>query len=251
MHFFSALGPGLVVLLVLLLFVTPVIDLPMSRRLKADPRGEEKLRLYRWVLIYLWLMAAFSWVCRNGMGMRLLHAPGEALWLFGARWRTWGIAALVAVFFGLALKPGIDCLFRPRRVPAYTRAMQSLGWFLPHDAEQRRWFAWLSVTAGVCEEWILRGVVPHGLHARAGISLTTALLVSSVLFGWNHLYQGWRAVGGTALIGFALGLVALLSGGLLLPMLLHCAMDLQIVISFRPDELPRDSDLVRHGTASR
>ena len=117
------------------------------------------------------------------------------------------------------------------------RAMKSLGWFLPHDAQQRRWFAWLSMTAGVCEEWIFRGVVPHGLHARAGLSLTAALLISSVLFGWNHLYQGWRAVGSTALIGFAFGLLALLSGGLLLPMLLHCAMDLQIVFSFRPDEL--------------
>jgi membrane protease YdiL (CAAX protease family) len=169
--------------------------------------------------------------------MGVPHSPGEALWLFGAHWRRWGIAALVALFFAVALKPGIDCLLRPKRVAAYMRAMKSLGWFLPHDAQQRRWFAWLSMTAGVCEEWIFRGVVPHGLHARAGLSLTAALLISSVLFGWNHLYQGWRAVGSTALIGFAFGLLALLSGGLLLPMLLHCAMDLQIVFSFRPDEL--------------
>ena len=251
MHFFSDLGPGLVVVIALLLFVAPFIDLPMARRLKAAPSGKVRLRLYRVCLIYLWLLAAFSWICRDGMGIRVLHAPGEASWLFGAHWRTWSIAALVVMFFAFMLKPGVDCLFRPRRVAAYTRAWKPFAWLLPHDAEQRRWWAWLSVTAGVCEEWVLRGVVPHGFHARAGLSLTTALLISSVLFGWNHLYQGWRSVGITALIGFAFGLLALLSGGLLLPILLHCAIDLQIVIYFRPDELRRDPDLARNETASR
>ena len=236
MHFLSTLGPGLVVLLGLLLFISPFVDLAMARRLKAAPSGEGRLRFYRGALI-LWLLAAFSWIYRDGMGIRVSHAPGEALWLFGAHWRTWGIAALVALFFAVVLKPGVDCLFRPRRVAAYTRAWMPFAWLLPHDAEQRRWWAWVSVTAGVCEEWIFRGVVLHGLHAKAGLSLTAALLASSVLFGWNHLYQGWKAVGITALIGFAFGLLALLSGGLLLPMLLHCVMDLQILIYFRPEEL--------------
>ena len=248
MHFISAFGPSLLLLLGLLLFVAPFIDLPISRRLQAAPSAGKRLRLYRFLIIFLWLLAAFSWIYRGGAEIRMTHAPGEALWLFGAQWRTWGIAALVTLFFAVALKPGIDCILRPGRVAAYTRAMKSIAWFLPHDVQQRRWFVWLSITAGVCEEWILRGVVPHGLHARAGFSLTAALLISSMLFGWNHLYQGWAAIGSTALIGFALGLLALLSGGLLLPILLHCALDLQIVIYFRPDQLPRDPDLAGHRT---
>ncbi len=156
-------------------------------------------------------------------------------WLFGERWRTWILSAIVIVFFALVFKPGVDALFRPRRIPAYTRAMKSLAWVLPHDARQRRWFALLSVTAGICEEWVLRGVVPHELHANAGVSITMSLLISSLLFGWNHLYQGWKAVGSTAVVGLAFGLLALLSGNLLVPILLHCAMDLQIVVFFRPD----------------
>jgi membrane protease YdiL (CAAX protease family) len=46
---------------------------------------------------------------------------------------------------------------------------------------------------------------------------------------------GWKAVGSTAVIGLAFGLLALLSGNLLIPILLHSAMDLQIVVFFRPD----------------
>jgi membrane protease YdiL (CAAX protease family) len=240
MHFLTALGPGFLILLALLLFVVPFIDLPLSLSLQAAPSSEKRLRLYRLAIIELWLLAALAWACRNGMATRVPHSTGEAQWLFGAQWRTWGVALLVALFLAAALKPGIDCLLRPRRVPAYTRAMKAIGWFLPHDREQRRWFACLSVTAGICEEWVLRGVVPHGLHAKAGLSLTAALVISSLLFGWNHLYQGWKAIGSTALVGFALGLVALVSGGLLIPILLHCAMDLQLVICFRPDELPQD-----------
>lgn len=236
MHLLGHLSTGLVVIILLLVFVAPFIDLPISRRLEAKLDRKDRLRLYRVVIVYLWLMAGLAWIYRDGTGLRVAHAAGDAAWMFGAAWRTWAIAAAVALFFVVALKPGVDCLLRPRRIPAYTRAMKKVGWVLPQDRQQRRWFALLSVSAGVCEEWILRGVVPHCLHMQAGLSVTAALLVSSALFGWNHLYQGWRGVGSTALIGFMFGLVALLSGGLLLPILLHCAMDLQVVVSFRPDK---------------
>ena len=224
MHFISQLGGPLVALIVLLL-VGPFVDLRLAMRLKANPNGKDRLKFYRVVIFYLWLLAVVSWVFRDGTGLHVSYGAADVGWMFGAAWRTWTLAAMVAAFFALALKPGVDCLLRPKRIPAYTRAMSKVASFLPHDREQRRWFALVSLSAGVCEEWVLRGVLPHGLHVRGGLSVTAALLISSVLFGWNHLYQGWKAVGSTALIGFVFGLVALLSGGLWLPILLHCAME--------------------------
>jgi membrane protease YdiL (CAAX protease family) len=202
------------------------------------------------IIAYLWVLAALAWVWRDGTGIHVLHPAGIPTWLFGARWRTWTIAGILVLFFALVFKPGLATLLRPRLIPAYTRAMKSVAWMLPHDAQQRRWFALLSLTAGVCEEWLLRGVVPHGLNAKAGVSITTSLLISSLLFGWNHLYQGWRAVGSSAVIGLAFGLVALLSGNLVIPILLHCAMDLQIVVCFRP-ELADGSCLLSSTEADR
>ena len=241
MHSLSTPGPGLLAIIGILLFVAPFVDLPISRRLQAAPTDQRRLLLYRLVIAYLWMLAGLAWIYRDGTGIQVPHAAGELTWLFGARWRTWAISAIVGLFFALALKPGVDSLLRPRRVAAYTRAAKSLAWMLPHDHLQRRWFALLSVTAGICEEWLLRGVVPHGLHMKAGLSLTTSLLISSLLFGWNHLYQGWGAVGSTAVIGLAFGLVAILTGNLLVPILLHCAMDLQIVVFFRPDGVADES----------
>ncbi|MGA6982059.1 MAG: hypothetical protein WBZ11_10950 [Candidatus Sulfotelmatobacter sp.] len=103
MRSISALGPGLLFLLGLLLFVAPFIDLPISRRLEAAPNAETRLRLYRFVFIFLWLLAAFSWIYRGGTEIRIPHQPGDAPWLFGARLRTWGIAALVTLFLAVAL----------------------------------------------------------------------------------------------------------------------------------------------------
>ena len=239
MHIFWFSDPGLVVLVVILIFVSPFLDLPISRRLRAAATGQLRLFFYRLVIAYLWTLAALAWAFREGTTLHVLHAAGDATWIFGVPWVTRVFSAILAAFFAVVFKPGVDALLRPKRIPAYTRAMRELAWMLPHNAQERRWFALLSVTAGVCEEWILRGVVPHGLHAKAGMSITTSLLLSSLLFGWNHLYQGWKAVGSTALIGLAFGLLALLSGNLLLPILLHCAMDAQVVIFFRPDEKER------------
>lgn len=162
------------------------------------------------------------------------HAPGEAGWLWAARWRTWTAWAGTGIFCGLLFMPGAVCLVQPGRIPAYTRAVKRIPWLLPHDAQQRRRFALLSVTAGVCEEWILRGVVWHGLRVGMGMSLMAALVLSSLLLGWNHLYQGWRAVAGSGLVGFVFGVLALLAGGLLAPMLVHCVMDLQTIVFSGP-----------------
>ncbi len=233
---------GFLLLLGLLVLVMPFLDLPLSIPLRSAPTDEGRVRLYQWIVVYLWAAAALAWVVRGGAGMQVLHAPGDASWLWAAPWRTWTAWVMLVAFFGLLLMPGVVCLLQPRRIPAYTRAVKRIPWLLPHNARQRRWFAVLSVTAGVCEEWILRGVVMHGLHVGLGLSLTAALLWSSLLFGWNHLYQGWRAVLGSGLVGLALGVLALLTGGLLVPMVLHSVMDLQTVVYFRPD---RSNDVLQ------
>ena len=153
MHSLSLLGPGLLAIIGILLFVAPFLDLLLSRRLQAAPTGQRRLLLYRLAIAYLWVLAGLAWVCRDGTEVHVLHAAGDAAWLFGSRWRTWTFSAILVLFFAFAFKPGVDVLLRPRRVQA----------------------------------------------------------------GWNHLYQGWKAVGSTAVIGLAFGLLALLSGNLLIP----------------------------------
>jgi uncharacterized protein len=78
-----------------------------------------------------------------------------------------------------------------------------------------------------------------GLHAQLHVfpwtlNLTLALLISSVIFGFNHVYQGSGGVVGTAIVGFLFGLLFLLTGNLLLPIIFHSVMDLRMLAILRP-----------------
>jgi Type II CAAX prenyl endopeptidase Rce1-like len=82
---------------------------------------------------------------------------------------------------------------------------------------------------------LLRGLMLHYLHVFPWtVNLTLALLISSVIFGFNHLYQGAGGVAGTAIVGFLFGLLFLLTGNLLLPIILHGVMDLRMLAILRP-----------------
>jgi len=91
------------------------------------------------------------------------------------------------------------------------------------------------ITAGVCEETLFRGFMLHYLHVFPWtLNLTLALLISSVIFGLNPLYQGASGVAGTAIVGFLFGLLFLLTGNLLLPFIFHGVMDLRMLAILRP-----------------
>ena len=93
----------------------------------------------------------------------------------------------------------------------------------------------VSITAGICEEVLFRGFMLHYLHVFPWtLDLTLALLISSLIFGVHHLYQGASGAAGTAIIGILFGLLFLLTGNLLLPIVLHGAMDLRLLVVLRP-----------------
>src|SRR5258708_17559683 len=78
-------------------------------------------------------------------------------------------------------------------------------------------FLALAVTAGLCEEFLYRGFA-MAVIARAGLPTGLVILVSSVLFGLAHLYQGRAGFVSTMVLGllFAISRAAL---GSLLPLI--------------------------------
>ena len=93
----------------------------------------------------------------------------------------------------------------------------------------------VAITAGICEEIIFRGFLLRYLHVFPWtLNLTLALLISSVIFGFHHLYQGAGGVAGTAIVGVLFGLLFVLTGSLLLPIIFHGAIDLRLLAVLRP-----------------
>jgi membrane protease YdiL (CAAX protease family) len=102
---------------------------------------------------------------------------------------------------------------------------------LPRSPLERRLFAVVGVTAGVCEEWLYRGFFLAVLAAVVpGLPAALLVLLAAVAFGVAHAYQGLPGVLTTGVLGGVLAAVYLSSGSLLLPVLLHALIDLRFLL---------------------
>jgi membrane protease YdiL (CAAX protease family) len=134
-----------------------------------------------------------------------------------------------------------------------SQAAQKLRYFLPVTQEERRWWILMSLTAGICEEVLCRGFLLQFLSGKVEggipLGLTAAWLISSAAFGLGHFYQGVNGIIGTAIVGAILGLLAILSGNLILPILVHALADAHALWTYRPQrDDPLEADRLVQGT---
>jgi membrane protease YdiL (CAAX protease family) len=94
---------------------------------------------------------------------------------------------------------------------------QSLVELLPYSA--------LAMTAGLCEEFLYRGFV-MGVLLRLGWRGWLVVMVSSILFGFAHAYQGRSGVIGTMVLGLLFAVVRLAYDSLVPVIVWHAVVDL-------------------------
>jgi len=85
-------------------------------------------------------------------------------------------------------------------------------------------FVVLSLTAGICEEFLFRGFVMAALF-RAGLDTWLVAVLSSAMFGLAHLYQGKGGSLGTGILGALFALVRIIYNNLVPAMVWHSALD--------------------------
>ncbi len=96
---------------------------------------------------------------------------------------------------------------------------------LPRSPSERVPFFALAVTAGICEEFLYRGFAMAAL-AGAGLPSWSVVVISSLLFGAAHLYQGRGGLVGTILLGLIFGVARVAFSGLIPVMAWHTAVDI-------------------------
>ncbi len=228
-------------LFVFLLVVAPAWDYWDTRRLKRGPSSAGKIRYYKTLCSWLWIASAVALMV---LGWRSLFtispAPTEIPWLLEHAWVRYLVIAILIAFFLLTILWPVGIALwkkltkRPRKYGT-SDALKSLDYFFPRTWGERRGFAFLCITAGICEEALYRGFLLHYLHVLPfALNLTLALVVAALIFGLAHLYQGVSGVVGTTFFGFLIGLLFLLTGSLLLPMIFHAATDLRVLVLLRP-----------------
>jgi uncharacterized protein len=227
-------------LFVFLAVVAPAWDFYDTRRLKRNPGSPQKITYYKTVCAWLWIASCVAVLTTGFQEVFTINAgPDNAGWLFGHAWVRYLVGTVIALFAALVLLPFVTVALRklknkPRTYRA-ADAIKSLDFFLPSTWSERRWWLFVCVTAGVCEEILYRGFLLHYLHTYPwALNLALSLAISLVMFGVVHLYAGVRGVIGSMVAGLFFALLFLLSGNLLLSMILHALTDLRMLVILRP-----------------
>ena len=117
-------------------------------------------------------------------------------WWTGAAWGAVLLACVLLIAQVAAIRGNETGLSTARK------QMTSIEGVLPHTPGELKLFLALSVAAGVGEEIVFRGYLLayfDGLVGPAG-----AVLASTLLFGWGHLYQGATGIFRTGIVGLLL-----------------------------------------------
>ena len=95
---------------------------------------------------------------------------------------------------------------------------------LPHNKKEFGWFILVAISAGICEELLYRGFLIWYFNVFSSISI--ALVLSTILFGIAHLFQGWKGSLQASFAGLVLAIIYLLTESLWISITLHILGDL-------------------------
>ena len=179
----------------------------------------ERLVLYASTIAFQWLALAIV---------------GWRLWAHGYTAQQLGLVLhdrtklLIAGIVGAALIATLQWLNlrRVSRIPVESRGpLQAIAErILPQTAVELPPYFALAITAGLCEEFLYRGFAMAAL-AHAGFSAWLVVLVSSILFGLAHSYQGRGGIVMTFVVGLVLGTSRLAYNSLVPAIFWHSAVD--------------------------
>jgi CAAX protease family protein len=221
-------------------FVGHVLHRRFEGRLRTDPAARRSF--YRRLLALEWglaLVALVVWAAAPGVAAADVGLVLPARWPGVFSWLACAVLAVLVLVSTRALRSGAlagpppEVLRRTR--PGEARHAEPPGAatlaLLPRSRSERRLFALVGVTAGVCEEWLYRGFFLAVVAAALpGVPTTLLVLVAAVAFGLAHAYQGASGILTTGVLGGVLAGVYLSTGSLLLPVLLHAAIDLRFLL---------------------
>jgi uncharacterized protein len=193
---------------------------PRFTRAVTAGRSGARPRYYALTVVLLW---AFTGAVLALWGV--YRRPWAALYLRPARplgvWLGLGLSVL---YVGVMWWQVRALLARPDGRARLRQSLGGTGTLLPRTSGERWGFALVSLTAGITEEVLFRGFVTW--YCAAWTGLVVAVLLSAVLFGIGHVYQGVRQIPKTALAGLVLAAIVIAGGSLWPAIVLHTVMDL-------------------------
>jgi len=213
-----------VALVLLFAAAWPLLDYfyTWPRHLRAVNGGDlgARTRAYVRMIFEQWGLVAVTVYVMLSAGRSL-----DVLWLRPPTgWRAGVGFALPLAYLALIVIQSAALAKKPDSLAKLRTRLRALRALIPHTPIEYGLFMGLSVTAGICEEFIFRGYLVWVLQHWLGLGGAAA--ASMVIFGLAHGYQGRAFAMRAFFAGVAMGLLALLTGSILPGMLLHALIDM-------------------------
>jgi membrane protease YdiL (CAAX protease family) len=211
------------IILLLLAVVFPLLGARDYRLLLRQTREgdvDARVNFYKGILKFHWPLTAgfLVWWLLSGNSLESIGLIPVA---DGRQWVAIGVgvfAILAQVIYLAIVSRNADGL------TAVKEQMGELSNLAPRTHTESRLFDMVSITAGVCEEVLYRGLLLATLVSLVGT--WPAVAISSLIFGLGHAYQGTSGIVKTGLVGLVLALLTVFSGSLFIAIVLHAVIDL-------------------------
>jgi uncharacterized protein len=211
-----------------LIFLVLAVVVPWRGRIRlkqllAKPRVESRERISLYVSTI-----AFQWIAAGIAGWRA-WAHGYTLTELGLGTGPNLFRTVITAIGGTVILASLHWMNFQRmgrlldKLPPRVQAMAVR--ILPQSGRERLPFSALAITAGCCEEFLYRGFA-MAAFSRVGFPIWASVVVSSILFGAAHLYQGRGGLIGTGILGLLFGTFRAYTGSLLPVAAWHAAVDL-------------------------
>lgn len=181
---------------------------------------KEKITLYASTIAFQWILTiVVAWrALARGLTAAELGLPSLV-----------SLRILLPSVIGAFLLGGLHWL-NLRRIgemegPALEKMRTLAQRILPRSLIEFLSYFALAITAGMCEEFLYRGFAMAAL-LRIGLSSWIVVLLTSLLFGLAHTYQGKGGVIGTSLMGLIFGGFRILYESLVPVAIWHAVVDI-------------------------
>jgi membrane protease YdiL (CAAX protease family) len=198
-----------------------------ARERVGNGMADAKLRLYRVLLLEQIVTTV------GILGLLAMGVMASALGLAPPRAWAWNGAAFMVIAVVLVWS---SLKLRPRAAKIKRKLGDGERLLIPDTARERPWFGAVSVGAGISEELAFRGFLLYYFSLYLPqMNAVEKVFLSALVFGLGHLYQGWKGIAATGVVGGVFAALYIMTGSLLLPMALHAAVDLRGLLIFPPD----------------
>jgi CAAX protease family protein len=192
------------VLLVFLLVGFSVLGAKSTAHLTGR---EPRIPMYIATMIWEWLLLGYVWV-----GLRLQHVPLREV--IGDRWASAvDFVRDIAIAIGfmivaLMVLGAVGKILGLTGTAQASEAKRIFGFLVPRTRTEVCLWIGVSATAGFCEEVIFRGYLQQQFKLLFR-STAIGVVISAVLFGLSHGYEGGKRMILIAVYGVLFGLLAL------------------------------------------